>query len=80
MIDPKVDPCNNFYQFACGKFLKSTVIPDDQADVTAFSITNDKLEEKLRISLEEKSRPNEPKPLRLAKNLYKACINKSKIF
>ena len=74
-----MEPCDDFYKFACGTFLKNTVIPDDQTTVTTFSIISDKLHEKLRISIEEKSEPNEPKPFRLAKNFYNACMNKSKI-
>lgn len=28
-IDETIDPCEDFYQFACGKWIKKTRIPDD---------------------------------------------------
>ena len=29
-MDSEVEPCDDFYDFACGGFLKSTIIPDDK--------------------------------------------------
>lgn len=78
-MDPNVEPCDDFYKFACGGFLKKTTIPDDKTSVNTFSVISDKLQEQLRSSIEEKSTQDEPKPFRLAKNLYKACMNKSAI-
>ncbi|XP_018313637.1 LOW QUALITY PROTEIN: membrane metallo-endopeptidase-like 1 [Mycetomoellerius zeteki] len=78
-MDPNVEPCDDFYKFACGGFLESTIIPDDKTSVTAFSTIVDDLEEQLRLSIEEESPPNELRPFRLAKDFYKACMNKTAI-
>lgn len=78
-MDKSVEPCDDFYRFVCGQFLKTTIIPDDKVSVNTFSVISDHVQEQLRISIEEPSLPNEPKPFKLAKNLYKACMNKTAI-
>ncbi|RZF35771.1 hypothetical protein LSTR_LSTR012069 [Laodelphax striatellus] len=78
-MDRGVDPCDNFYEFACGKFLKEVRIPDDQTGVTVFGIINDKLNEQLRDILDQPILPNEIKPFVYAKNLFNSCMNKAVI-
>ncbi|KAK2585581.1 hypothetical protein KPH14_010214 [Odynerus spinipes] len=78
-MDPNVEPCDDFYKFACGGFLKTTIIPDDKTSVNTFSVISDNLQQQLRSSIEEKSPPNEPRPFTLAKILYKTCMNKTAI-
>jgi len=78
-MDQSVDPCDDFYQFACGSFVKKTNIPDDKSAVTAFSVISDSLQEQLRTMIEEPVQENEPKPFKLTKKLYKACMNKAAI-
>lgn len=79
-MNPNVEPCDDFYKFACGGFLDNTIIPDDKTTVNTFSNIVDNLEEQLRSSIEEESFPDEPRSFKLAKNFYKACMNKSKQF
>ncbi|XP_049822741.1 neprilysin-2 isoform X3 [Aethina tumida] len=78
-MDQNVDPCDDFYQFTCGNFLKKTNIPDDKSSVTSFSIISDLLQEQLRSMIEEPISETEPKPFQLTKKLYRACMNKTRI-
>lgn len=75
LIDENVDPCHNFYEFACGKFLKNTFIPDDKIAVMSFLQVQDKVLGQLRAVLNERSLPNESKPFTLAKTFNVACMD-----
>lgn len=79
-MDDTVDPCDDFYDFACGAFVKNTRIPDDKTSVNTFSIITDQLQEQIRSLLDEPITPTEPRPFALAKTLYQACMNRSKLF
>ncbi|XP_066143643.1 neprilysin-2 isoform X2 [Euwallacea fornicatus] len=78
-MDQSVDPCDDFYQFTCGNFIKKNIIPDDKSSVTSFSLISDELQEQLRKMIEEPIKDGEPKPFQLTKKLYKACMNKTLI-
>ena len=40
-IDLSVDPCEDFYRFSCGKYMKEAIIPEDKARITAITPLRD---------------------------------------
>jgi membrane metallo-endopeptidase-like protein 1 len=78
MMDPNVEPCDDFYNFACGNFVEETNIPDEKVSVNTFSIIGDKLQEQLRNLVSDPINDEEAEPFKLAKKVFKACMNKSK--
>ena len=78
-MDQKVDPCDDFYSFACGGFESKHVIPDDQSRVTTFSLISDKVTAQLRNLIERPIDESETESFKLVKKFYQSCLNKSKL-
>ncbi len=54
-IDKSADPCNNFYQYACGGWLKANPIPPDEASWGRFDVLFENNQKILRSILEDSS-------------------------
>lgn len=76
-MDETVEPCDDFYRFSCGNFLKTESIPEDRVAVNTFSMISDKLQEQLKALITEDRPDTEPKHFILPNKLYRACMNKS---
>ncbi len=76
-IDTGVDPCNDFYKFACGKFAANHPIPADQTGVDQFYALYNVNTQSLRGILEKASAGGagrEPDAQKIG-DYYAACIN-----
>ena len=74
-MDQTVEPCKDFYQFACGTFLKENEIPDNKASITTINVIEDELMFQLRDILDEPMKDDEIIPFQNVRKLYSSCMN-----
>lgn len=73
-MDKSVDPCQDFYSFACGGFEKR-IIPEDRTSLDIASLISEKLNQQLRLLVEKPTKEKEAEPFKLIKKFYQSCIN-----
>lgn len=79
-INEKIDPCNDFYQYSCGKWLDEIVVPNEQTKFTAFHEVSQKNILRLKKILDGKDvNLNESsKAVQKVKDFYTACLDNGK--
>jgi len=79
-MDPAVDPCQDFFAYACGGFVKNTVIPGDRATWGTTESIQKQNEELLRGVLESAtSSPGDDPLLRKIGDYYASCVDEATI-
>jgi predicted metalloendopeptidase len=81
-MDPSVDPCEDFYRYACGGWLDSTEIPGDQSRWgRGFSVIAERNREVLREVLEDAAAHPDKGDADWARmgNYYGACMDEEAV-
>ena len=80
-IDATANPCTNFFQYACGSWLKNNPIPADQARWGRFDQLEERNRDVLREILEAASKPDAGRDLtaRLIGDYYAACMDEKAV-
>lgn len=79
-IDPTIQPCQDFYSFACGGWLRRHGIPEDKLSYGIITAIGEENEEKLqRLLLEPIRRRGAESAERKVKEFYRSCVNMQEI-
>ncbi|CAH2003353.1 unnamed protein product [Acanthoscelides obtectus] len=78
-MDQAIDPCTDFFQYACGTWNRMHVIPEDKSSISTFEVMADQLQVVLKGLLEDPINLRDNDATRKAKLFYNSCTNLSDI-
>lgn len=78
-IDETADPCENFHQFACGRWAKRHVLKPDESSFGTFYQVREDVKITLKYLLEAEVTSEDPEAIKKAKYMYQSCVDEEKI-
>ncbi|UJR21017.1 hypothetical protein I4U23_024117 [Adineta vaga] len=80
-IDETINPCENFYQFACGSWMKKAKIPSDASYRDTFEEMQNQIDNDIAnlLSMPTSNTTVEPNSIINARRLYASCVNEEAI-
>ncbi|XP_030205182.1 phosphate-regulating neutral endopeptidase PHEX [Gadus morhua] len=78
-MDRSVDPCEDFYSFGCGGWLREHPIPETSNSFGIYSWLRQHVNNRLKDLLKAPSSPGELEAVTKAKVLYRSCIDETKL-
>ncbi|XP_039376865.1 phosphate-regulating neutral endopeptidase PHEX isoform X2 [Mauremys reevesii] len=79
-INQSVDPCENFFRFACDGWTSNNPIPEDSSNYGVYPWLRNNVDLKLKALLQKSiSKRRDSEAVQKAKILYSSCMNENKI-
>ncbi|XP_045459910.1 neprilysin-4-like [Melitaea cinxia] len=78
-MNKSVDPCEDFYEYACGGWIEKNPVPEWATSWDQLAILRERLVSDLRELLEDSNNEGLPESVLKAKAMYRTCIDVDKL-
>ncbi|GBP03198.1 Neprilysin-1 [Eumeta japonica] len=78
-LNTSVEPCDDFYEFACGGWVASNPVPEWSTSWDQLAVLRERLVADLRDLLEAPDEPHLPASVLKAKALFRTCVDEKKL-
>ena len=74
-INEDVKPCEDFYEYACGEWMKKNPVPKGKLQVSSFTQLRDENNHVMRESLVKDDEFNNIIPIKKVRTFFQSCLN-----